>query len=438
MLQDPPQFPNGGPEISVKHTFLDFVDDNDDPLAPPTLARASTVPSPSADYEDFFADEDLQTDSGGKGTDAGGGLSGDSPVPEAIPLARCISCADTPVEPFRYAADEDEATQDFPDVLAPKSSTKILRLETHLDMRCSSPASTTATALSPVSMRFPLSPASSPDRDFVSPTEPEDDIDAPSPDSEDQKHQCPPGALDKRSYLNARKVFVGGIPQIVDRNALYHMFSKFGKVEKVLLMFHNDQGVCRESPAQHRGFAFVIFCEMQSVDALLGTDFSRIVRFDNDMLEVKRSVSKALSEKKETAGKAKRSTMESPVPYPTIPRNTEASSHTFPSASPVGLQMPSCPSPCQYQGPSCAMALQAFLIPVQFVPAFPVQATSPVQWPPLGGITVSSYPPVAPAPQQIRQQPNSSVAQAGQQNPLHQQPDISELVTERWGEKREI
>jgi len=115
MLQDPPQFPNGGPEISVKHTFLDFVDDNDDPLAPPTLARASTVPSPSADYEDFFADEDLQTDSGGKGTDAGGGLSGDSPVPEAIPLARCItkdwyedpnqwSWADAPVEPTPAAA----------------------------------------------------------------------------------------------------------------------------------------------------------------------------------------------------------------------------------------------------------------------------------------------------------------------------------------------
>jgi len=390
----------------VKNTFLDFADDDADP---PTLARASTVPSPSAHrrYEDFGADEDLQTDSGGEGTDAGGGLSGDSPVPEAIPLARCISWPDTPPEPFRYDADEDEAV--------PCDVFK-LRLETHLDMCCSSPASTTATALSPMSM----------------PTEPEDDIDAPSPGSEDQKHQCPPGALDKSSWLNARKVFVGGIGQTVDRNALYDMFSEFGKVEKAWVsLFHNDPGVCRESPGQtHRGFGFVIFCEKQSVDALLGTEFSRFVHFDNHMLEVKQSISK------ETARKAKRSTMESPVPYPTIPRNTEASSHTFPSASPVGLQRPSCPSPWQVQ--SFAMAPQAVLIPVQFVPAFPVQATLPVQWPPLGGITVSSYPPVAPAPQQIRQQPNSSVAQAGQQNPLDQQPDISELVTERWGEKREI
>lgn len=63
------------------------------------------------------------------------------------------------------------------------------------------------------------------------------------------------------------------------------------------------------------------------------------------------------------------------------------------------------------------MAPQAFLIAIPFVPAFPVQVegTSAVPWAPLGGITVSSYPPV-------RQQPNSSVAQAGQQNPLDQQP----------------
>jgi len=386
-----------GRSISVRNTFLDIADDVDDPLAPPPLARASTVPSAPHRYEDDDEDEDLQTDSG---------------------VARCISWPDTPPEPFRYAADEED------------EAVFKLRLETHLDMRCSSPASTTATALSPMST-FPLSPASSPDQDFGS-----DDIDAPSPGSEDQKHQCPPGALDASSCLNARKVFVGGIPPFVDGDALYRMFSKFGKVKKAWVqLVRNDQGVCRESPGQkHRGFAFVIFCEEQSVDALLGTHFSRLVRFDNDMrsvlLEVKRLVSK------ETARKAKRSTMESPVPYPTIPRNTEASSHTFPSASPVGLQRPSCPSPWQVQ--SFAMAPQAVLIPVQFVPAFPVQATLPVQWPPLGGITVSSYPPVAPAPQQIRQQPNSSVAQAGQQNPLDQQPDISELVTERWGEKREI
>lgn len=322
--------------------------------------------------------------------------------------------------PFWYGADEDEATQDLREVLAPKSSwTKMLpEYAPAFDLRCSSAASTTATALSPAPMPFPTSPASSPDRDFVSPTEPEDDIDAPSP--EDQQHQCPPGALDKSSWLQARKVFVGGIPQTVDQNGLYHMFSKIGKVKKAWLqLFHNnDQGACRESPAKkHRGFGFVIFYEKHSIDALLGTDFSKFVCFDNDMrLEVKRSVSKAPSEEKETAGKAaKRPTVESPAPYQSMHRNTVASPHTFSSASPVGLQMPSCPSP--WQGPSVGMAPQAFLIAVPFVPvpAFPFEGTSAVQWAPLGGITVSSYPPV-------RQQPNSSVAQAGQQNPLDQQP----------------
>jgi len=350
---------------------------------------------------------------------------------------RSLLTSPAPRSPGNEADAQDEATQDLREMLAPKSQTNMLpeyapafdprcavfdlRPETHFDLRCSSAASTTATSLSPVPMPFPLSPASFPDSDFVSPTEPEDDIDAPS--LEDQKHQCPPGALDKSSWLQARKVFVGGIPQTVDQNALYHIFSKIGKVKKAWLqLFHNDQGFSRESPAKkHRGFGFVIFCEKQSVDALLGTDFSRFVCFDNDMrLEVKQSVNKAPSEEKETAGKAKRSTTESPVPYPTIHRNTVASSHTFPSASPVGLQMPSCPSP--WQGPSVAMAPLAFLISVQIVPAFPVEGTSAGQWAPLGGITASSYPPVAPAPEQGRQQPNSSVQQADQQNPLDQQP----------------
>jgi len=37
---DPPQFLNGGPQVLVKNTFLDIAD-----LAPPPIARASTVPS---------------------------------------------------------------------------------------------------------------------------------------------------------------------------------------------------------------------------------------------------------------------------------------------------------------------------------------------------------------------------------------------------------
>jgi len=321
----------------------------------------------------------------------------------------------TPRPFYWHGADQDEATEDLREILAPKSSwTKLMpEYAPAFDLRCSSAASTSATALSPVPMQFPISPASSSDLDIVSPTDPEDDIDAPS--SEDQQHQCPPGALDKSSWLQARKVFVGGIPQTVDQKELYSMFSKHGKVKKAWLqLFHNDQGASKESPAKkHRGFGFIIFCEKQSVDKLLGTDLSLFVCFPNDIrLEVKRSVSKASSEEKETAGKAKRSTMETSPPRSTMHQNTVASSHTFPSASPVGLQMPSCPSP--WQGPSVAIVPQAILIPVP-MPFFPVVGATAVPWAPLGGITVCSYPSVAPAPQQIGQQ-------AGQQNPLDQQP----------------
>jgi len=284
--------------------------------------------------------------------------------------------------------------------------------------------------VSPVPLLFPLSPSeSAPDRDFVSLTDPEDDIDAPSREvhAEDVKHQCPPGALDKSSWLQARKVFVGGIPQTWDQKELYSNFSRIGKVKKATLMLpHNDQGASKGSPAKkHRGFAFVVFCEIESVFKLLDTDFSRFVSFPNDVtLEVKRSVSKAPSEEKKSAGKAKRSTMETAPPQTPTHQKTVASSHTFPSASPVGLQMSSCPSP--WQSPSVAIAPQAFLIPYPVlvpVPAFPAGVTTAVQWAPLGGITACSYPPVAPAQQRVGQQPpKTSAAQPGQHNPLDQQP----------------
>jgi hypothetical protein len=93
--------------------------------------------------------------------------------------------------------------------------------------------------------------------------------------------------------LQARKVFVGGIPQTVDQNGLYHMFSKAGKVKKTWIQTHRgDRSEDSSSTARnHRGFGFVIFHEKQSVDRMLGDKPS--IRFGEDVqLEVRRAIGK--------------------------------------------------------------------------------------------------------------------------------------------------
>merc|ERR1712232_121777 len=147
------------------------------------------------------------------------------------------------------------------------------------DNRCLSSASTCATSPPPRSISPPLSP----DYDF--------DAGIESP-LQAQQPQCPPGALDKSSWLQARKVFVGGVPQIVDNDGLFHMFSKIGKVKKAWVQFHSDHGGAHMR-RHHRGFGFVIFYENHSIDRLLGEDSSRFVCFGDTLkLEVKRAINK--------------------------------------------------------------------------------------------------------------------------------------------------
>jgi len=190
--------------------------------------------------------------------------------------------------------DVDEATQDLRDVLGCQTPTKLIRLPDWIpafEARCLSSASTTATATSPPPQFSGITPASSPDRDYVACP----DLDYEIESQPNQQPQFPPGALDKSSWLQARKVFIGGIPQTVDQNGLYHMFSKVGKVKKAWLqLFHNDRSASQAPTAKkHRGFGFVIFYERKSIDELLGEDFSRFVCFgDNLKFEVKRSVGK--------------------------------------------------------------------------------------------------------------------------------------------------
>lgn len=93
-------------------------------------------------------------------------------------------------------------------------------------------------------------------------------------------------------------MFVGGIPQTLDQNGLYHIFSKYGKVKKAWLqLFHADRAAEQASrDKKHRGFGFVIFYEKHAIDQLIGADFSRFLCIDDLKLEIKRAIGKSPEE----------------------------------------------------------------------------------------------------------------------------------------------
>jgi hypothetical protein len=99
---------------------------------------------------------------------------------------------------------------------------------------------------------------------------------------------------DKAKWAQVRKIFVGGIPQSMDQNSLYKLFSKTAKVKKAWLqMFHAESHEEQGPIKKHRGFGFVIFADKDAVDELLGEEFSRVIYFgDGIRLEVKRAVGK--------------------------------------------------------------------------------------------------------------------------------------------------
>jgi len=188
-------------------------------------------------------------------------------------------------------------------------------------------SASTAAAFSPLpsfsarsSPQFSLAESPSPSRPVSTQLKFEDQAESPKhqkqqdaayPAQREPPPLRPPGAVDKTSWLQARKVFIGGIPQSIDQNALYQMCSKVGKVKKAWLqLFHNDRGAGKTAaPKKHRGFGFVIFYEKASIDTLLGKDHeSRMVNFPNDVtLEVKRAFGK---------DKKPISTPEEPTPVP--------------------------------------------------------------------------------------------------------------------------
>mmetsp|Transcript_56725 Transcript_56725/g.161658 ORF Transcript_56725/g.161658 Transcript_56725/m.161658 type:complete len:306 (+) Transcript_56725:93-1010(+) len=100
---------------------------------------------------------------------------------------------------------------------------------------------------------------------------------AASPEGGEGGGRCP---------RQCRKIFVGGVPQEVDREDLSAMFSGCGTVERAWLQRHR-----RDLRRNHRGFGFVLFRDAASVRALLGDHFSRFFDLpDGTRLEVKRAL----------------------------------------------------------------------------------------------------------------------------------------------------
>jgi len=89
----------------------------------------------------------------------------------------------------------------------------------------------------------------------------------------------------------ARKVFVGGVPQDMVQDDLFRIFSELGSVKKAWLQKYRAATCNNPAPSvQHRGFGFVIFHESSDVDNILGQDYSRYINLnDGKRLEVKRA-----------------------------------------------------------------------------------------------------------------------------------------------------
>eukprot|EP00930_Biecheleria_cincta_P002368 TRINITY_DN103377_c0_g1_i1.p1 TRINITY_DN103377_c0_g1~~TRINITY_DN103377_c0_g1_i1.p1 ORF type:complete len:480 (+),score=116.90 TRINITY_DN103377_c0_g1_i1:103-1542(+) len=92
-----------------------------------------------------------------------------------------------------------------------------------------------------------------------------------------------------------RKVFVGGVPQDLNQDDLYAIFSEYAGVKKAWLQKcrTSDDGSSNANPPQnHRGFGFVIFHDAHAIDEILGSAPSRFILLRNGTkLEVKRALS---------------------------------------------------------------------------------------------------------------------------------------------------
>mmetsp|Transcript_110564 Transcript_110564/g.323503 ORF Transcript_110564/g.323503 Transcript_110564/m.323503 type:complete len:633 (-) Transcript_110564:156-2054(-) len=189
-----------------------------------------------------------------------------------------------------------------------------------------------------------------------------------------------------------RKVFVGGIPQDMNQDDLYAIFSNFAGVKKAWLQRHRTAGATYSSPPRnHRGFGFVIFHDGSTVEKLLGNSTSRFIMLaDGRKLEVKRAVS---SNDMMTVPSANGST---PQPAPRSPPSPP------PDPQWQGVQAPK-PSGSPWPGdsawPGPMPAMPPPLPPLPSMPSMPAQPATlaaATPWPPVNS---GSVPAVMQAPQ---------------------------------------
>lgn len=317
-----------------------------------------------------------------------------SPMPCKAPMSHC-SIPRSPYTPGEITGqqpsvarqawcdrDEEEAISELHDVMSGKTTPKARPNMSAYGARSLSAASTCATSPPPRSgavsrSEWPSPELSSPECAFLALSEWYGGRESPS---NEQHPQCPPGALDsKSSWLQARKVFVGGIPQNVDQNGLYQMFSKMGKVKKAWLQMHHVERGANPQPATkaHRGFGFVIFYDQEVLDRLLGDEDSRLVSFANDMkLDVKRAFDKKGLPSPQDApptGKSRKQSKPSLPPSPAPPSpapQTCQGALRLPSSTSATSKSQACQSgsrmPPQGPQPQLAMAFPR-------LPAFPFQ-----------------------------------------------------------------
>eukprot|EP00930_Biecheleria_cincta_P050213 TRINITY_DN35398_c0_g1_i1.p1 TRINITY_DN35398_c0_g1~~TRINITY_DN35398_c0_g1_i1.p1 ORF type:complete len:551 (+),score=87.10 TRINITY_DN35398_c0_g1_i1:166-1818(+) len=93
----------------------------------------------------------------------------------------------------------------------------------------------------------------------------------------------------------ARKIFVGGIPQDMQQDELFKIFAEYGQVKKAWLQRYRDgngKGKATAPGNNHRGFGFVIFQDSTVVDQLLRNGDSHFLTLPSGRrLEIKRAVS---------------------------------------------------------------------------------------------------------------------------------------------------
>lgn len=91
-------------------------------------------------------------------------------------------------------------------------------------------------------------------------------------------------AFTHASIFCDRKIFVGGIPATTTRSKLMQYFGEYGEIDDCIIMMDRDH--------KPRGFGFVTFCDLSSIDDVLADDEHYI---DGKLVECKKAVPKETS-----------------------------------------------------------------------------------------------------------------------------------------------